>query len=239
MQGRMRVLRELISAAIIAAAVLLLLAINVKAIAARKLPSAERSVVRIATQAEGYPVFKEAGLWGAHVVHFGQHFYLMPYFPYERTNPVPFPIETHDIRPLYEQGLDSHSWLFIANRNGLVRRVTAVIPDSNFKEKVDAFKSDFSFRAYRGGYRGYLYGMPREVFPISDFVCPVGPVVVKVDAGVFIDGIRPETLASAIQQQCTDIRMIVLVDSTDDPEVTDGMRKSLDTFQGLVARTAI
>jgi len=236
MHGRRRTFSVFLSAALVGAAVLFLQAINGKATAARRWPAAERSVVRTAIQADGYRIFKESGLWGAHVVHFGRHFHLMPYFPHERSEPVPFPIVTHDVRPLYEQGIDSHSWLFIANRNGLVRKVTAVLPDSDFREKVDAMESDVSFRAYRGGYRGYAYDMPREIYPVSNFACPDEPVVVNVDAGAFVDGVRPEMLSAALQQQCPDIRMLLLVDSTDNAAVTDEMREDLGRFQALVAR---
>lgn len=219
---------------------LLLVSIDRKAAAKRKIPEGrQQQVVRVGSQADVYRIFKAAGLWGAHVVHFGQHFYLMSYFPHEQSSPVPFPIESADVRPLYEQGIDSHTWLFIANKTGLVRRVTAVIPAAVFRDKEEALEKDFSFRPHRGGFQGYSYDMPREVFPVSDFLCPEGPVVVNVDAGVFVDDLRPERLYASLKQRCPDIRMFLLVDSRDDKEVTDEMRKDLSTFEGLVERRGI
>jgi hypothetical protein len=240
MKASLRYVSVSASIVLIVICLLFLIIIDRKATAMRYMPAGRNmTVVRVGSQADVYRVFQAAGLWGAHVVHFGQHFYLMPYFPHERSNPVPFPIETYDVRPLYEQGIDSHSWLFIANKTGLVRKVTAVIPDAAFREKVNALESDFSFRPHRGGYRGYSYDMPREVFSISDFICPAGPVVVNVDATVFVDGVKPEKLYAALQQRCSDIRMFLLVDSKDDTAVTDEMREALGTFQELVKSRGI
>lgn len=209
--------------------------IDRKATGMRNMPTGRYlQVVRVATQAEAYKIYRDRRMWGAHLVHFGRHFHLMPYIPQEEAHPVPFPIAVYDMRPVYEKRLGSHSWLFIANKAGFVRKATAVLPDPDFREKTEALDSDFSFRRWKGGYRGYSFDMPREIFPFSSFDCGSGPVVVNVDAGVFANGIRPEKLHSALLQQCRDIRVVMLIDSRDGDSVTNEMRRDLSRFEELI-----
>lgn len=227
----------ILSAAILLACLLLLAAFDDAARERRRLPGRTvRPVIHVERQAEVYRAYRNAGLWGASVVQFGRHFHLAPFFPHEKVASVPFPVDTFDVRLLYEQGVDSHTWLFIANKNGLVRSVTSVLPDRDLREKTAALESDFSFRASGSGYRGYTYDLPRALYPFSAFRCPAEPVVVNVDAGMFRDGIGPQSLYAAVRRSCPDVRMYVLVDSVDDEQVTVPMRRDLDLFRELLER---
>jgi hypothetical protein len=226
-----------VSFALIVICSVALLVIDRKATGRRNMPGGSSlPVVRLGSQAEAYTIFRDRRIRGAHIVHFGRHFHLIPYIPQDETVPVPFPIAVYDMRPVYEKKIDSHNWLFIANKAGFVRKATAVLPDSDFQEKTEALDSDFSFRRWKGGYRGYSFDMPRAIFPMSSFECGPGPVVVNVDAGAFGNGIGPGELHSALLRQCRDVRLVLLIDSRDEDSVTDGMRRDLTRFEELIAQ---
>lgn len=225
------------SIALIAACFLLLVLTDGKAKSARSVPAGGHfEIIRIETQAETYGIYRDRGIWGAHLVQFGRYFHLMPYLPQAEAVPVPFPIAVYDMRPVYEKGLDSHTWLFIANKAGFVRKTTAVLSDADFREKTGALDADPLFKRREGGYRGFSFDMPREIFPFSSFDCGPGPVVVNVDASAFADGTMPDGLSDALQRKCRDIRLLLLIESRDEASVTDRMRRDLRRFGELIGK---
>ncbi len=228
------------SICLIVACVVLLVSTDYVARGKRSISSADGlRVIEVPSQADCYAAYKDLGLWGVEVVHFGMYFNLMSYFPEEQHVPVPFPIVVEDVRPLYEKGIDSHSWLFIANRNGLVRKVTSVLPEEVFRQKTAALSDDVSFKAYRGGFSGYSFDLPRTVFGLEGFICPTGPVVANIDASIFSEGVSPETLHEMLVNRCPDIRVLLLISSVDEPEVNETMRDDLSRFEALVKERGI
>jgi len=187
-------------------------------------------VNRVSTQRDVYDIYKSAGLRGARVIHLNRFFNIEDYFPKEEATSVPFPIQAYDIRPAYEKGLNSHNWLFIATRTGLVRALSTILPEPVFRERVKDFASDFAFTVSGEKIKGYDYDIPMTVETLRSLSLINQPVVIDVDAGFFVDGIDPLKAATVLREKCPDIRMIILVDSLDESDVTDEMREKLRRF---------
>lgn len=193
-------------------------------------PQGGPAVLQAASQADVYDLYRRAGLWGAHVVHLNRRFNLLDYFPEKEKTSRPFPIETYDIRPSYEKGLSSDTWLFIATRAGMARSVTSVIPDALYPEIMAAAREDQSFMTAPGAITGYQYEVPRTITTLGSLKPCGGPVAMNVDAGYFEEGTDPRQTASALRRLCPETRMLVLVDSMDQPEITPEMRGRLAEF---------
>jgi len=210
-------------------------------------------IYRVSAQSDVYDIYKSAGLRGARVIHLNRFFNIEDYFPKEEATSVPFPIKVYDIRPAYEKGLSSHNWLFIATRTGLVRTITTILPEPVFIARLKDFASDFAYtvspsfsnnnpppppfdKGGQGGLseqkiKGYDYDIPMTVETLRSLPLINEPVVVDVDAGFFSADVDPVMVAAILREKCPDIRIIVLVDSVDEPEVTEEMRKRLGRFE--------
>lgn len=225
---------------LIVACVVFLVSTDYVARGKRSISSADGlRVLEVPSQADCYAAYNDLGLWGVEVVHFGMYFNLVPYFPGEQNVPVPFPIAVEDVRPFYEKGIDSHSWLFIANRNGLVRKVTSVLPEETFRQKMAALKDDVSFKEFGNGFSGYSFDLPRKVFGLDGFRCPDGPVVANIDASIFSEGVSPESLHEILSERCADISVLLLISSVDESEVTETMRDDLMRLGALIKERGI
>lgn len=217
--------------AVILSSLVFLILVDSAAKEKRSLPPAGRpAVFYAASQSDAYDLYRRAGLWGAHVVHLNRRFNLLDYFPEKEKTSRPFPIGTYDIRPAYEKGLTSDTWLFIATRTGMVRSVTSVIPDALYPEMMEAAKADQSFRISPESITGYQYEVPRTITTLGRLRPCGGPVAMNVDSGYFDGGTDPAETASALRRLCPETRMLVLVDSMDQPEITPEMRMRLADF---------
>lgn len=192
-------------------------------------------VIRVNTQRELYDAYKKENLRGVRVIHLNRFLNMMAYYPPGETQSVPFPVPVHDIRPDYEAGLDSHNSLFIANRTGLVRSVTVVLPDQVFDERQAAFLNNPEFRLRDRRLVGYAEDLPILVTRLADLPAISEPVIVNVDAGYFMPGVDPAGAAAILRERCPDIRVAVLVMSRDENDVTDAMRKALRDFEAALA----
>lgn len=238
-----RTLQLLLNITVLSIAVLFLVSVDNDARARRKLPPPQASgaptITWAATQSEAYALYRSLGLWGAHVVHLNRFLNMVEYYPREEAVSVPFPIRTHDIRPFYEKGLDSHTWLFIANRTGLVRTVTVVLPDSIFRERAELFRSDPTVAFTGTMMQGYAQDLTFMVTKLIDLPIMEEPVIVNVDAGFFAPEIDPVRTAEVLRRKCPDIRIIVLSESRDETEVTQVMREKLKTFEAAFLSPAV
>ena len=185
---------------------------------------------RVTSQRDIYEVYKRRGLRGARVVQVNRFLNMVDYFPREEVRSAPFPLRTGDVRPLYEKGLDAHNWLFIAAMTGMVRSVVVVLPEEVFRERREAFKAVFH-SASDQSMKGYTYDVPMLVATLNDMPTVNEPVVVNVDAGFFLGPADPVAVARMLKERCPDVRLIVLVSSDDEPDVTPGVRESLGRFE--------
>ena len=205
-----------------------------EAVARRKVPilldEGEPAIYTVATQLDAFALYKTLGLHGAAVVHCSPYLNLVEYFPPEEERTAPFPIRTADIRPAYEKGLNAHTWLFIANRIGLVRTATVVLPDDVFRERLGEFRANMFFSAEGVGMSGHARDMPFKVFQLGDLPSIAEPVVVNVDAGFFRSGMDPAALADRLRLKLPDLRVLVLIGSTNESAVTSAMREDLLKF---------
>lgn len=211
--------------------VVFLLFIEQRAIAHRHLPAQGVGLFLVERQADVYRVLRSLDLRGAHVVQLNRFFNLEDYSLSSEMTTRPFPITPRDLRHVYEEGITSHNWLYIATRTGMVRKITSVLPDSIFDQRVPDLRADPSFGEIRGGFAGYSYDTPRSVFLLRTLRQIDEPVVAVIDAGFFVDGSDPGLVMSHLREKCPDIRTVVFVGSVDEPEVTDGMREQLMAFQ--------
>ncbi|MDH4161416.1 MAG: hypothetical protein OEW15_01840 [Nitrospirota bacterium] len=226
--------RQTFHIAVVIAALALFLWMDGSAKAARVFPARSAQgplMVRVDSQKDIYVVYQRSGLWGARVVHLNRFLNLVDYLPREENVTMPFPVRVGDVRPLYEKGLDSHNWLFIANRTGMVRTVTVVLPAPVLRERLVQFEGDFAFSVSGEIVRGYTHDMPLTVTTLDAMPAIREPVIVNVDAGYFGFGEDPGRVLAGLREKCPDIRLIVVSGSRDEPEVVDGDRKRLRQFE--------
>jgi len=216
---------------VLTALMFFLIWVNNSAQAKRSIPSTGRpNIVRLKTQQDIYNTYKLNDLWGVKVLHLNRFLNMADYAPREEVRSSPYPIKTGDIRPLYEKGLDSHNWLYIASISGMVRSVTTVLPGEIFMERSEAFKSDSFFSVRGKTIKGYSYDVPLRIVTLDDLPAINEPVVVNVDAGYFSSKTDPLMVARMVKEKCPDIRMIILIDSIDEADITSIMRGDLSRF---------
>lgn len=183
----------------------------------------------VARQRDVYPVFRTAGVWGTHVIHLNRYFNMQAYSPRDLFVTTAFPVQVPDMASAYEPGLDSHSWLFIAARTGLVRKVTTVLPEKVFAPLL-MNRENRVFTYANGSFRGFMHDIPRTITRLDSLPSIAEPVIVNVDAAYFAGGEDPFRTAALLQERCRHIRMLVLIRSEDEPLVTDEMRRRLSLF---------
>lgn len=188
-------------------------------------------IIRVNSQRDAYDVYHNAGLWGARVIHLNRFFNLIDYFPKEEALSAPFPLQVYDIRPAYEKGLDSHNWLFIATRTGMVRAVASVLPDVDFKRVSGEFLSDFAFTFSKGNFSGFTYDIPWTISTVDTLPFTKEPVVVNIDAGFFMGGADPVITAEALRNRCRNVSMIIVIASYDEADITTEARNDLGLFE--------
>lgn len=204
---------------------------NRRLITAKRPDSKTAQIYKVNMQGDVYHVYKKAGLWGAHVVHVNRFLNMLDYFPKEETTTKPFPVQAYDLRPAYESGIDSHNWLFIATRTGLVRRVTVVFPSTVYDERVKNFAADNNFTVSGQRIRGYTYETPVEVMMPESLPLITEPVVINVDAGFFLTEDDAVKMVRILKEKYPDVRAVILVNSTDETDVTAEARENLKLFE--------
>lgn len=219
------------------------MSVNRHALQSRKLPSKISAspvpLYIVDTQKDIYSLYRRMGLHGARIIHLNQYFNLAQYEPVEFQRSEPFPLSSENLGvTFYEKGIDSHNWLYIASRVGMVRAVVTVLPDSVFRLRSQDLKesSDYSYRPPL--FTGYTFDIQRTVTSINGLPRINEPVIINIDAGYFIDNNEPAEIILALKSACQDIRGIVLVRSLDEPKITPGMTERLEkTMQLLEGRT--
>lgn len=231
-----RILVLTLNIAILIMVAIFFIGIDNIAINARKLPQLTGSrndsfIHLVSRQQDVFPIYETAGLWGSRVIHLNRFFNMQEYSPKEQFVTTHFPVQVTGMKSAYERGIDSHNWLFIATRTGLVRTMTTVLPEQVFAELVKKSPNDRVFTYAAGTIRGYTYDIPRTITTLNDLPEIEEPVVVNVDAGYFSGGADPSGTSAVLKKKCRDIRMLVMIDSLDEPEVTDAMREQLRQFE--------
>lgn len=186
--------------------------------------------MRTASQRDIYHIYKAAGLHGARIVHLNRFLNMLDYLPKEENLTISFPVRVKDSRLFYEKGVDSHNWLFIANRTGLARTVTVILPDKVFSDRLHQFLNDFAYRVSGNIITGYTQDMPLAVSTIESMPILSEPLILNIDAGYFGWDEDPASVAAKLREKCPDIRMIVLSESLDEPEIGDESRRKLGSF---------
>lgn len=187
--------------------------------------------IRVNTQKEIYHVYKQFNLHGTKVIHLNRFLNLIEYLPKEENVTMPFPIRAGDSRMLYEKGLDSHNWLFVANRTALVRTAVVVLPEAVFMERMPQFENDFAFSVSGRIIKGYAQDMPLTVTTLDALPGVHDPIVIDIDAGYFGLDEKIEQIIYKLRQKCLDIRMIVLSESRDEAEISEHERDLLKEFE--------
>jgi hypothetical protein len=207
--------------------------LQAKAVGNRYAPPAENGssqIVVVRTQKDVYGICRERSIRGAAVVSLGKHFNIQYWAPEHLAKSTPFPIRTHDVRAEYERALDSHNWLFIANRTGMVRTVWTVLSPDEFRRRQQDLSSDYGLALRRNGYSGFHYDLPRGVTTLDKLPPQPGPVVVVVDAGYFSPDVNPAATARELKQRLPYIAFLIVVSSLDEGELSWEMRRNLSAF---------
>jgi len=194
-------------------------------------------IFKVNTQREAYAIYAKLGMHGARVVHLNRFVNMVDYFPKEEALSAPFPLRVSDIRPAYEKGIDSHNWLFIANRTGLVRAVTSVLPDGAFRKMSEALSQDFAFTFSKEFFSGYTYDIPWAIATIGSLPVIEEPVVVNVDAGYFMEGDDPFVTVGELRKKYRNIKVLVLIASADEPDMTAKAKNDLERFEVAFKQT--
>jgi len=129
-----------------------------------------------------------------------------------------------------KRGLTLTTGFFIAAMTGNGALGLVVLPEEVFRERREAFKAAFH-SASDQSMKGYTYDVPMLVATLNDMPTVNEPVVVNVDAGFFLGPADPVAVARMLKERCPDVRLIVLVGSDDEPDVTPGVRESLGRFE--------
>ncbi len=201
---------------------------------ARALPGATSSgpiLVHAGTQKDVYDIYRKAGLWGARIVHLNRHVNMVTFSPREARVSAPFPIRAMDVRVLYEKGIDSHNWLFIAARSGMVRAVTSVLTEDSLRERFDDLQKVPTLSFGKGYFRGFTDDIPWAVATVDTLPVTDEPVVVNIDAGFFLSSADPAAIALSLKKRLPDVRMLVLIASADEPDITAEARRALARFE--------
>jgi len=188
-------------------------------------------IFKVNTQREAYAIYAKLGTHGARAVHLNRFFNMVDYFPKEEAKSAPFPLRVSDIRPAYEKGMDSHNWLFIANRTGMIRAVASVLPEGAFRKMSEALSRDFAFTFSKGFFSGYSYDMPWAIATIDTLPVIDEPVAVNVDAGYFMEGADPLVTVGELRKKCRNIKALVLIASADEADITAKARNDLELFE--------
>ncbi len=202
----------------------------------RAIPAAESvvrpaSVHRLDRQQDAYRAYRSAGLRGAGIVHLNRYFNMKAYAPKDQFVTVEFPLSIRELHEAFEPGIDSHSWLYIATRTGMARTVTTVLPEEVFAELLRTSPPSSGFTYWAGSIRGYSFDIPRRITTLRALPAVREPVVVNLDAGYFSGNEDPAGTAALLKERCPDVRMLLLIDSVDKPEITDHMRERLRRFE--------
>lgn len=221
--------KELLAAIlVIAGAVVVLWAADRSAKSHRFLPP-DAAVTVASTQADVYGIYRALGLRGVTVVHFNRDMNMLEYLPKEESETTSVPVRIGDSVPLYEKGLNSHNWLFIASRTGIVRRVFIVLPSQELRLRIEGLKGGYHPHG-QTGYAGYEYDTPVVVTSLFGMPSVDEPVVLDIDAGFFMEGISENYVLEAVRSRFRNIRLIVGVRSVDEPDIPATARASLESM---------
>jgi len=225
----------LIHVAVIFLAILATNFVNTASVSRRKTPPARDGLLllRVASQKDVYEILRKSQIWGAHHIQVNRFLNMVDYFPKEEAHSGPFPIVVRDVRPLYEKGITDHNWLFIATRTGLIRRITTLMPESEFRIRVPEMMGNYYFALGTAGLSGYSYDTPWTITTLRDMKSISEPVIITIDAGYFDNNASPQEVADVLKRKCTDVRMMILVESRDESSVSDDMRRALQTFSAF------
>lgn len=222
---------RLIAVVVIIFAGLFILLLDRQALEMRRVPSRSKiKIVRVSSQAQVFPVLKKMGVYGATILHLNRHMNMVEYYPLDEKVSEPFPIRTKDMRHEYEKGVAPHTWLFLANRVGLIRNAIVVLPHRLFPARRDALLSEPGFFLAANKVFGYVRDFRVDVTTIDSLPYMHEPVVIDIDAGYFSSEADSAKIADLLVNACPDIRLLVLVESSDDIEVTGEMRIALEQF---------
>ncbi len=223
---------NLIAVAIILTVIILLWLMQDQAGRNRYVPSPRdgEGIVVVRTQKDAYHVLKSLQVRGAIAISLSKYFNLLYWVPENLAKSTPFPVEVFDVRTEYERGLDSHNWLFIASRTGLVRQVWTVLSPEELQRLSRDLDADYGLRSGADGYRGFHYDLPRRVTTMERLPRPDGPHVVVVDASYFQGGVEPAETARQLLARLADKPFLIVVSSLDEAELTWQMRRNLALF---------
>ncbi|HEY6872960.1 MAG TPA: hypothetical protein VI298_09570 [Geobacteraceae bacterium] len=219
--------------AVVAASLLCFWAMQAAAVGERHVPETGvkgAGIAVVATQRDAYRICAANGIRGATVVQLGRFSNLQYWAPEYLGKPTPFPIKPFDVRPEYEKALQSHNWLFIANTNGIVRKVVSILTPGEFQRMVPAFDADYELVRRAGGYGGFHFDVPRTVTTLDALRRLTEPVVVVVDASYFEGVSEPAETAYKLAERVPAAALVIAVSSMDENEVTWEMRRQMAQF---------
>ncbi len=189
---------------------------------------------RVSTGKDVYRVYRLLKLKGATVVHLSNTLGMEEFYPSEETEPIGYPIPVRDVLPLYEKGLNSENFLFIASRASMLRKVYNILPPSVFRLKKDRLKGEFEYTVSGNSVDGFVRDIHQIITTLEAVKRIDEPVVINIDAGYFVEAQDPMRTVVEIIKHFRDIRAVVLIDSVDRDYVSAEMRKKLDLMlQGL------
>lgn len=226
-------LQRTVAVSVIAAALLFLLLLQSTAIGNRfplHSSAGDSRIIIVRTQKDAYQVCKERSFKGAAIVSLGKYFNLQYWAPDYLAKSAPFPIQTFDVRPEFEHALESHNWLFIANRTGMVRKVITVLPSEEYRRRQLDLKSDYGLSPRRFGYEGFHYDLPRSVTTLDRLKAVAGPVIVVADASYFAPDVDPTATAHELAKRLPSVALFIVVSSLDEGELSWDMRRSMALF---------
>jgi hypothetical protein len=194
---------------------------------------------RVSRGRDVYRVYRLLHIKGATVVHLSNTLDMQEFYPSEETEPIGYPIPVRDVLPLYEEGLNSSNYLFIASRAGMLRRVYNILPPSVFRLKKERLKGEFQYTVRNRRIEGFVRDIPQVITTLDSARIIREPVVLNIDAGYFIEAQDPMRTVVELIRHFRDIRAVVFIDSTDRDYVTAQMRAKLDLMLQALKRAVL
>ncbi|RMG71292.1 MAG: hypothetical protein D6710_06195 [Nitrospirae bacterium] len=194
---------------------------------------------RVSREVDVYRVYRMLNLKGVTVVHLSNTLGMQEFYPSEETEPIGYPVPVRDVLPLYEEGLNSSNFLFIASRAGMLRRVYNILPPSVFRLMKERLMGEFQYTVKKGRIVGFVRDIPQVITMLDRAPVIREPVVLNIDAGYFIEAQDPMRTVVELIRHFRDIRAVVFIDSTDRDYVTAQMREKLDIMLQALKRALL
>jgi hypothetical protein len=190
-----------------------------------------KTTVRFSDQV--HRLWKQNGFRGRIVISLsrGSHFVSFidsPIIPF-----MSFPFEVFNPSKVFEDNLRPDNFLLVSMETNIAREVVHVMSDNQFRETQNALKRDREATITGRLISVPFNGSPRTITNLSDFKAPDEPVLLYIDASIFID-YEPDELLQYLLAAGFKTDHLVFCMSLNERNITNRDREKLKIFKELL-----